>query len=342
MEENLLGYLLGALDGAEHEELKEQIEREPQLRAQLALLEAGLVLLEAERWQYEPPNGLAARTCSLVTSYDSAGERTVQPASRDGLSPCYEPGGETSNRGWSVLDVVIAAGVFFAASLLFFPALSHSNHLAKKLACQKKLGGLGEALSQFAEKTNGYFPSIPSNGPYAVAGSYAPQLMNAGFVSQDSDFLCPGSESKKWMVSFRVPRHNELMGAPKTRVVIQQKQMGGSFAYNMGHFDNGQYHGPRNFGRSNYPLMADAPRLTSVGHSSFNHGGNGQNVLFEAGNVRYLTAPTVDPDGIDNIFVNDEEKVAAGLHPGDAVIGASGASPFQIHIRVISRSPDRP
>ena len=334
MEENLLGYLLGALDSAEHETIKEKISRDPELQAQLAALEARLAPLEANRCQFEPPDHLAARTCARVASYGSTEDMAVQPAAHKRLAPYHESGGDGSSRGWSVLDVVIAAGVFFAASLLFFPALLHSHHTAKKELCQMKLRTLGTALSQFAEKTNGLFPSIPSSGPYAVAGCYAPQLKHAGFVLDDADFVCPGAKSKGWNVTaFRVPRHNELTNPGQTNIVVLQKRMGGSFGYNLGHFENGQYRSPRNYGRDNYPLMADAPKLTSAGHVSTNHGGKGQNVLFEAGNVQYLNTATVDPYDVDNIFLNDEERVAAGLHPSDAVIGPSGASPFTIKIK---------
>ena len=40
MREHLLGYLLGALDGAEHDEVKRELERNPQLRRELQQLEA--------------------------------------------------------------------------------------------------------------------------------------------------------------------------------------------------------------------------------------------------------------------------------------------------------------
>ena len=39
MQENLLGYLLGALDGPEHEKVRLQLENDSQLRAELAELE---------------------------------------------------------------------------------------------------------------------------------------------------------------------------------------------------------------------------------------------------------------------------------------------------------------
>jgi hypothetical protein len=36
-----------------------------------------------------------------------------------------------SPRGWSLADGVVAAGIFFAAALLFFPAVVNSRHHAQ-------------------------------------------------------------------------------------------------------------------------------------------------------------------------------------------------------------------
>ena len=119
MEENLLGYLLGALDGAEHDEIEEKVSRDSGLRDELAALEEKLAPLQAARWDYDPPDGLAQRTCQLVADRSAAGELAVQPASGDQVSDGYEAVGSNAGREWTLFDVVIAAGIFFAAALLF-------------------------------------------------------------------------------------------------------------------------------------------------------------------------------------------------------------------------------
>jgi len=327
MEENLLGYLLGALDGAEHDEIEEKVSRDSGLRDELAALEEKLAPLQAARWDYDPPDGLAQRTCQLVADRSAAGELAVQPASRDQVSDGYEAVGSNAGREWTLFDVVIAAGIFFAAALLFVPAVAQSRHQAQLLQCQKKLGVLGQSLAQFAEMTNGWFPSIPSTGPYSVAGCYAPQLMNAQLVNDHSDFVCPGSTLWKQVHIFQVPSQDELTQAPRHRVIFLQRTMGGSFAYNLGYVENGQYQPLRDRGRSYYPIMSDTPHLTTEGHVSQNHGGRGQNVLFEAGNVRFVTSQTIDQESQDNIFLNDVGEIEAGLHADDVVIGHSAARP---------------
>src|SRR5688572_18304453 len=68
--EHLLGYLLGALDRSESEWLEVQLEDDPDLRAQLDRLSVRVrqMGLDEEPRHYEPPPGLAARTCRFVAA----------------------------------------------------------------------------------------------------------------------------------------------------------------------------------------------------------------------------------------------------------------------------------
>jgi hypothetical protein len=113
---------------------------------------------------------------------------------------------------------------------------------------------------------------------------------------------------------------------PRLRCVL-----GGSYGYCLGHLNNGAYEGTRNRQRRSFALVSDAPSPDQPGHQSRNHGGRGQNVLFEDGHVSFLTCSK--PCNLsDDIFVNDEGRVAAGLHEDDAVIGPSDASPL-VYVR---------
>ena len=67
--DQLLGYLLGALDDAEQELVAERLENVGELRRDLAVLSRALAPLDAVRRDYSPPPDLAARTCRLVVSY---------------------------------------------------------------------------------------------------------------------------------------------------------------------------------------------------------------------------------------------------------------------------------
>ena len=93
MQENLLGYLLGALDGEEREDIQKRLEYDPQLREQLAELETQLIPLERERWQHEPPAGLAAATCKFVA------DAKVSPESADSAHAAVKRNKKRSGSG---------------------------------------------------------------------------------------------------------------------------------------------------------------------------------------------------------------------------------------------------
>src|SRR5687767_6621687 len=80
--EHLLGYLLGALERTEHEQVEAELESNPALRDELRRLEnrLGHVGLADEPVSYDPPPGLAVRTCRLVAV---KAEQVVTPAGMD-------------------------------------------------------------------------------------------------------------------------------------------------------------------------------------------------------------------------------------------------------------------
>ena len=70
------------------------------------------------------------------------------------------------------------------------------------------------------------------------------------------------------------------------------------------------------FDRPNDPGILDA--------NSQNHGGLGQNVLYLGGYVKWAVHRNVGPNQND-IFLNANHELKAGLNPLDTVLGASGA-----------------
>ena len=84
MQDDLLGYLLGALDGPEHDRVKQELENNEALREQMLELEHGLEPLEDVRWDFDPPAGLAASTSQLVAQFaveQEAKQADIRPAS---------------------------------------------------------------------------------------------------------------------------------------------------------------------------------------------------------------------------------------------------------------------
>jgi len=334
MQENLLGYLLGALDGEEQADIKQRLDYDPQLREQLAELEAQLIPLEQERWQHEPPAGLAASTCkaifdSKVTTEPAVSARsTIKEAKKrsradraDGLSHLSE--WNPRKHGWDFVDAAIAAGIFAAAALLFFPAIANSRNAARMAACQNnlRLGSVG--LSAFGAQNNGVLPYIPTSGNTGVAGFYAPQLVEGGFIDEDARFLCPASTlAASERGSFRVPTAKEIHAARGTELAEMQQTMGGSYMYTLGHFKRGRHYSTTNRGRNSFPVLADA-RLTPDGKRVAPHGEEGVNVAFEGGHVRFIVGLAPNHP----FFVSDRGVIEAGSREKDAVLGHSWARP---------------
>ena len=125
MREDLLGYLLGVLDGPEQTRVARRLEKEPKLQEDLQRLEAQLLPLEQVRWQHDPPAGLVERTCQLVARYRGPRAPWFQTSSVS-LSPAR--GCCAVTRCWTMADAAIAAGIFFAAAMLFFPAVANGRY----------------------------------------------------------------------------------------------------------------------------------------------------------------------------------------------------------------------
>ena len=184
---------------------------------------------------------------------------------------------------------------------------------------------MGLRTPKRSQKNRGYFPRVPVQGRLAVTGIYAPTLLDGGFLTDQRRVLCPGSPAAE-QPDFEVPPLEKLESASEEELARILPVLGGDFGYGMGYTEDGQYHDNRNLGRPSYALMSDAPSPNRPGYQSDNHGGRGQNVLFEDMHVRFLTSPRPVDLG-DDVFVNEQGVVAAGNHRDDAVIGPSTSAP---------------
>ena len=322
MREQLLGYLLGALDGPERESVETQLERDSGLRQHIERLDAGLDPLRMDPDQVDPPDGLAAQTCEYVAAQAEAGAVTRAPASE--VSPVREANSWAAN--WSLADLVAASSVIAATALMFFPAISNSRFQAHLGSCQNNLRQLGVALSQYSIAHNSYVPYVPPRGNLAAAGVYAPLLVEGGFVTDVQRFICPAGPLPEPGDVFRVPTMKEMTTARGATLAVLKRTCGGSYGYTLGYIDDGRHRGTRNRGRADYALMSDAPSHHLAGRQSSNHGGRGQNVLFENGRVQFLVTCRVG--ACDDVFVSERGYVEAGAHRDDAVVGHSAAVPM--------------
>jgi hypothetical protein len=305
MQEHLLGYLLGALEPHEHESLASHLENDPQLREQLERLRGCLHPLATDGGHLEPPPGLARRTCIYVSHCCEETRVAAAGASR-----------------WRWQDVVVVTGVLAASLMLIFPAITSSQSDARITGCANNLREMSLALFHYAQ-SRGDLPGIEKDLPYA--GVYAPKLLEAGYLPDPGLTLCPAVARSADPP--RAPSLAELRSSTGARLAWLVDRIGGDYGYTLGYLQNGRLVPIRNLGRSDFPLMADAPSRHLPGRQSANHRGRGQNLLFEDGHVEFVTrCPRCSAS--DDYFHNEDGLVAAGKHVRDSVIGHSSAQPI--------------
>lgn len=332
MREDLLGYLLEALDEAERERVEQALRKDPDLQRRLEDLKDELQMLAGEEDVLEPPPGLAERTCAMVDAFEEdrqateAGRRRTTPPDV-GLSDRARRELAGGGSPTALADFVVGAGIFLAASFLFLPAIANSRFHSEVTACQYNLQRIGEALTSFSEYRGGLFPQVPTDGNRAVAGVYARMLVDNACLTEPRVLICPASNLATRRDEWFIPTLAELDAAEGRRLMRLQHLLGGSYGYTLGYLADGRYRTQRNERRPHFALMADAPSYHLAGHQSSNHGGRGQNVLFEDGRVDFVTCCYEGSDG-DFLFLNRNGFAEAGTDKQDAVIVASEMPPF--------------
>lgn len=322
--EQILGYLLGALDDSEMEQVEARLRADPAYGRELARVRRQLEDLEMAADECQPPPGLVQRTCDFVFAHVRCARPRSVPAEPKRLSPHAAAPHWTGRVGW--LDVTVAALIFVVAGLVTLPAIQGSRFQSRLITCQDNLRQLGLSLGEYSHRNGEYFPRIPLKGRLAAAGIYAPTLTHDGYLTEPHRVLCPESPQSEQR-DFRVPSIEELQTACDREVARLRQQMGGSYGYCLGHVEHGVFVPTRNLCRKYFAIMADAPSNNLPERQSANHGGLGQNVLFEDGHVEF--AATSQPtEGADDIFANDDHVVALGVHCNDSVIAPSGTAPI--------------
>ncbi len=331
MREDLLGYLFGALSAAEQQRIESRLAQDPQLRRELHRLKRCLEPLDELDLEFEPPSGLADRVCDAVERHVEQAKPV--PASLGVAS--QELGRRRSTL--SMADGIVVALVCLMAVTLFLPALANSRFLSEKFLCQNNLRSLGSALVGYADRQPDHtFPFVPLDGNRAFAGIYAPTLLDSRLISNsDALLVCPSSELAMRMDGWRIPTIQEIDRAGRTQLVQLQDAAGGSYAYNIGYIEDQKYRPVVNRGRSYFALLGDAPSLHLPGRRSANHGGRGQNILYEDGHIVFVGDPHLLRG--DDPLRNREGFLEAGQDYNDAVMAPSAMRPIvdQVSIEVI-------
>jgi hypothetical protein len=193
--------------------------------------------------------------------------------------------------------------------------------------CQHNLQQIGYAQTKYSELNQGYFPEVPTTGNRAVAGIYAPLLAERLLLPDPGVLICPGSSLAPQRSTWTISTLDELDRCEPSRLFVLQRDLGGSYGYNLGYLHDGRLCAARNQGRYYYAVMSDSPTLYRAGLQSDNHAGRGQNVLYEDNHVRFICSD-VDTKLIGAIFKNRLGYTEAGLDPADSVIARSSTPPL--------------
>jgi hypothetical protein len=264
-----------------------------------------------------PPSGLAGRCCDYVFS-----QSTVMPAS---LSPV---GGAAAmpvkSRRWSWLDATVVAAVAAAVMFLVGPAIFQARQQSLLNTCRNNLKDFGTALASYSDRHGGLYPApIARGGGAAYAGMWGPflksHLPNGGDVSCPSSSTC---RSKSEMPNYD-PEAIDALSEQQYQIVAPQLARG--FGVTFGFLKDGKYFVHTNTRRPHFVVASDAP---GPGQSnSPNHGGAGQNVLYEDGRTGFFAHHQPETSG-DDFFVNANGVVGPGANENDSVI-------FPTHYRVL-------
>ncbi len=311
MDENLVGYLLHSLDEDSQRQMEAYLASSAKARNKLEKLRCGLEPLAADRDESGPSADLLVRTLARVAEYCS---QTLPHA------PSAPRSGGAYRSPWRRVDLVVAAGVLLAAAGVGISALMHLRAQAAPLAeCKDNLRQFYVAMQSFHDQHH-QFPDVDKERPYNVAGMFVPMLINTGFLSKDVSVRCPGNGPAE-----PCPKTiEEIHAMDKDEFDRHAPFLACCYAYSLGYRNDTGYHAPCYQG-AGFPLLSDRPPRDQGPGNSPNHGGTGQNVLFQDGSVKFMTNRSLNFDG--DIFRNKAGKIEAGSDPDDTVLGPSAASP---------------
>ncbi len=344
-EEDLVRFHFGEMTKDEVESFRLRLENEPGLAERLEKLQQclepipepcgggpavekagtskrlGDVPLESDEQEKKKaeavPRGLAERTSDSV-------ETLITQSSCDTLQ---------GKRWCSFVDLLVGVIAVGLLALIIVPAVQSSRDAARRAACKENLHQIGQALIAYSQGHGGYFPRI---APQSNAGAFSMQLVEAGYFSRDDLsqlLLCPSSSLAADIAERRaaivVPTAEEMRVAQTLLLDRLRRYMGGSYAYRLGHLEQGSYVPVRNRADCRSALLSDAPNAKyGVSH---NHSKQGQNLLFQDGSVNFQRG-CLAPGGADHLFLTAAGVVAAGQSRSDTVLAPSDASPGPVQV----------
>ncbi len=359
MRQDLIGYLLSALEPHEMREVERALSSNPALREELEYVRSAMQVIDdklASSPLIEAPTDLVRRTMDLIPHgmppSDSAAPMSLANMPSVAMTPV--PFSNWLTRGLARAhrsDWVVA--VFSAAALfaMLLPVLSRVRNQARITLCQDQLRQLGTAISQYVLRdSHSELPSLTESGPEAFAGMYAVRLADQGLLVDPSLRWCPELELPQPLELSNVGRElaahdgaalvrsEDLRAANGSGDVdalrALQHNAGGHYAYTLGVVEDQHYHAPKYEGRTTFAVLGDSPvsgieagQDLTVHNMRWGHGSKVANLLFEDGTVRLMDMSNMF-ELLDQPFFNHRGAVEAGLNIDDASLAPSWHAPF--------------
>lgn len=346
MHEDLIGYLLGALEPEEMQRVTEALRQDPKLRAELERLRLTLKPLDEIDDIFEPPGDLLGRTManlpplgetadkvpvgqeSDADAFGSAGPNFAGPTpANSDRQRNYAAPVDASDVHWRLADILGMCAAVAVLAGLVLPSILRQRAAARVVACQTQLRDAGTALVEYLMRSDdGRFPALDEDGPLSFSGRYAVTLADAGLISRAHPMWCPSLDVPEDWGDSPIPTRQQVLNAQPIMLTKYQRSAGGHYAYSLGIFERGHYTAPRFQGRSGFAILADAP-LQSLDGWTTGHEGKGFNILFEDGHIRFVAETSMGELG-DHPFLNRSGEIEAGLDPDDASLAPSQVPPF--------------
>jgi len=306
MRQNLIGYLLQAIEPDEHAAVEQHLQNDPALKNDCELLRACLAPLAHDKEHHAPPQGLASRCCDFVYA-----RTDVMPAALTAAGDARA----INRRPWSWLDLTVAGAIAVAVAVLFVPAIYQSRAMAQRTACQRNLQDIGTEMASYSNSHGGYYPVAHPDDPVPFGSAWSTRLVST-LPRGERTFLCPSAPPID-DPNFHVPGMTELNSLDAAHLAQVRGHLSGNYGGVLGYKDHGKYTAPKQTESGDLALAADAagPNATN----SPNHGGDGQYVLFGNGAVKYLKSPQIAGTN-DNIYINSDGEEGPGTGPDDAVL----------------------
>ena len=308
MHQQLLGHLFGALDDDEQAWVESRLEHDEDYRLQCLTWRRRLAPLDAARPDFEPPPGLAERTCRLVAGC--------------GLMPCRgKPSLQTMSDNMTVgrgsvhgrwFDAAVVIFVMAALGSLAAPAIQNSRSHARLATCQQRLQQVGQALTQYGYRHGHALSELADNERLTPVGLFAacrieeeltddsPAIPDAWLAAQG--ILHWSRQASSWIAGLQSPASSNAILSLSSEPIVGSVNT--PYSQWSGSWHAGTAGGEAESRAAPMAILADVPSADLPGQTLDWHGGLGRNVFFEDGHVCVMPC-SLSRDAAGSQFAGD-------------------------------------